>query len=296
MRLDEMETSVDAAFGSGAHAEPAIALMLRLPHRDDRDRAASGCRTCEAAPWWRDPVEGGSMERVVRWMGGQVPRAVLMVLAACGANAPPFVEPRTVLVLQGLPAALSLTTGDPDADPLTFTVTRLPVHGSLSGTAPALTYTAASDYIGPDSFELTVSDGREDASATIGLSVEPVRGPPLENRAQLDALFLGLLRNLPSGGLSVAAAKDGKIVFARGYGHATSDAPMQPTSRSRIASVSKLVAMAAVMHLVEASLLHLDDRLLAVAPDLGPPLDPSAGAITIRNLLEHSSGLPDDLP
>ena len=41
---------------------------------------------------------------------------------------------------------------------LTFTVTANPTHGSLTGTAPNLTYTPTADYNGPDSFQFKVTD------------------------------------------------------------------------------------------------------------------------------------------
>src|SRR6185369_3178132 len=54
---------------------------------------------------------------------------------------------------------------------LSFLVTANPTHGTLTGTAPNLTYTPATNYVGPDSFQFTVTDrGKPDncgvASAT----------------------------------------------------------------------------------------------------------------------------------
>ena len=54
--------------------------------------------------------------------------------------------------------------------PLTYSIITGPLHGTLSGTAPALTYTPAGGYTGPDSFTWKANDGFTDsniASATI---------------------------------------------------------------------------------------------------------------------------------
>jgi hypothetical protein len=72
-------------------------------------------------------------------------------------------------------SAINLTLGgsDPDGDTLTFTVTTQPTHGTLTGSAPALTYTPAAGYTGPDSLVFRVSDGRLTASATVSITVQP---------------------------------------------------------------------------------------------------------------------------
>ena len=57
---------------------------------------------------------------------------------------------------------------------LTFAVSSDPSHGSLSGTAPDLTYTPDAGYEGTDSFSPTVSDGlATSASATVWITVRP---------------------------------------------------------------------------------------------------------------------------
>src|SRR5690606_30870697 len=47
-----------------------------------------------------------------------------------------------------------------DGNPLDYTVTSGPAHGSLSGTAPDLSYTPDPGHIGPDSFSFTANDGQ----------------------------------------------------------------------------------------------------------------------------------------
>jgi hypothetical protein len=66
---------------------------------------------------------------------------------------------------------ITLAGSDPDGDAFTFTITVQPAHGTLTGTAPNLTYTPMTSYVGPDSFTYRVSDGRLTATATISLTV-----------------------------------------------------------------------------------------------------------------------------
>ncbi|MEX1020041.1 MAG: Ig-like domain-containing protein [Litorilinea sp.] len=69
---------------------------------------------------------------------------------------------------------------DGDLDTLTYSVTTPPLHGTLSGNAPNLTYTPFTDFSGPDRFAFTLSDGNETAEPAIfNLSVTPVNDTPI---------------------------------------------------------------------------------------------------------------------
>ena len=73
-----------------------------------------------------------------------------------------------------------LTGSDLDGGPLTFTVLSLPLHGTLTGAEPNLTYTPAADYFGPDTFTFKVNDGALDGNvATVTITVTPVNDPPI---------------------------------------------------------------------------------------------------------------------
>lgn len=67
---------------------------------------------------------------------------------------------------------ITLTGADLDEDPLTYAVVVLPIHGSLSGTVPDMTYTPDSDYYGSDQFEFVSNDGKAlSLPATVSLSI-----------------------------------------------------------------------------------------------------------------------------
>lgn len=97
-------------------------------------------------------------------------------------------------------------------------------------------------------------------------------------------------------GSQCAVAKDGKLVYLRGFGFADAErkTPVSPTARFRIASCSKPITAVGVMQLVERGKLHLDDKAFGILSHLTPPraanVDPRLRHITVRHLLEHSGG------
>jgi N-acyl-D-amino-acid deacylase len=97
-------------------------------------------------------------------------------------------------------------------------------------------------------------------------------------------------------GAAVAVMKDGRLVFARGYGYAdtATGAPVMPDTLFRIASVSKPITAACILTLVEAGRLSLDATAFPLL-DLGQPVDARINRITIRNLLEHTGGWDRDI-
>ena len=106
----------------------------------------------------------------------------------------------------------------------------------------------------------------------------------------IDAVF-SPLANHKSPGLAVLVRKDGRAIFERSYGarDLRSFAKIDPTTNFRLASCSKQFTAVSIMLLVHDGKLHYEDKLTDVFPDF-----PVYGkAITVRNLLNHTSGLPD---
>ena len=94
-------------------------------------------------------------------------------------NRAPTVDAQTLTTGEDTPVALTLSGSDPDGDALTFRVVQQPTHGSLSGTAPNLTYTPEADYAGSDSFAYVANDGQLDSNvATVTIEVTAVNHPP----------------------------------------------------------------------------------------------------------------------
>ncbi len=97
-------------------------------------------------------------------------------------------------------------------------------------------------------------------------------------------------RNLP--GLSVAVLRDGKVIRASGYGLANLELQTPATKDTvyEIGSISKQMAAEAVMLLVEDGKINLDDSIRKYLPANAPEIWQK---ITVRNLLNHTSGLKD---
>lgn len=94
-----------------------------------------------------------------------------------------------------------------------------------------------------------------------------------------------------SPGASVAVIDRGKIVFAKGYGAANLEygIPITPETIFHVASVSKQFTAMAVVLLESDGKLSINDDIRKYLPEL-----PDYGyKITIRNLLNHTSGIRD---
>ncbi len=90
------------------------------------------------------------------------------------SNKPPVANNQYVTLTQDTSVTVTLTGSDPEGSPLTFMVTNGPDHGTLSGTAPNLTYKPNTGFTGTDSFMFRVNDGSLDsAEAKVSITVNP---------------------------------------------------------------------------------------------------------------------------
>ena len=99
------------------------------------------------------------------------PNQTLISTVVQAANSAPTATDQAVGVDHDTAKAITLAGIDPESNPLTFATTSTPDHGTLSGTAPDITYTPTNGYSGPDSFTFTASDGLLSDSGTISLTV-----------------------------------------------------------------------------------------------------------------------------
>lgn len=87
-------------------------------------------------------------------------------------NRKPVADGLTVTAVAGVAKTVVLSASDEDRDTLSYTVVSAPSHGTLSGSAPNLIYTAAAGYSGTDSFTYKANDGKADSNvATVGITV-----------------------------------------------------------------------------------------------------------------------------
>jgi len=104
---------------------------------------------------------------------------------------------------------------------------------------------------------------------------------------QLDALFAPWNRN-DEPGLAVGVAKDGAVIYRRGFGMASLETAVAvtPKTRMRIGSTSKHFTCLLALLLAEEGKLDMDAPIRAYIPELmGPGGDP-----TLRQLVQHRGG------
>jgi CubicO group peptidase (beta-lactamase class C family) len=93
---------------------------------------------------------------------------------------------------------------------------------------------------------------------------------------------------------SVLVARDGQVLFQQGYGLANREwnAVNSPDTRFRIASTTKQFTAAAILLLQEKRLISVHEPAVRYLPDL-----PAAWrAVTVHQLLLHTSGIPNYTP
>ncbi len=100
-------------------------------------------------------------------------------------------------------------------------------------------------------------------------------------------------------GYAFGIVVDGQLMYkgAAGYANLEEKIPATTSSMFRIASMSKSFTSLAILHLRDAGKLRLDDPVEMYIPALkGQGLTKDAPPITIRHLMSHSAGFPEDNP
>lgn len=130
---------------------------------------------------------------------------------------------------------------------------------------------------------MSLAVGAACASASGGAGVQP------DDLRLIDSLFAAYSGTAP--GASVVVIRDGRVVVRRAYGLADLErrTPATPETNYRLASVSKQFTAMAVMLLAKDGKVHYDQAIR----DLLPELPSATRAVTIRHLLNHTSGLVD---
>ena len=124
--------------------------------------------------------------------------------------------------------------------------------------------------------------------ALASLALVYAQGPGPE--AQVDRVF-ARWSHPDTPGCAVSVMRDGRIVYAQGYGSANLeyDIRITPSSVFHVASISKQFTAMAVALLVAEGRLSWDDDIRRYVPEV-----PDLGArITLRRLAHHTSGLRD---
>ena len=128
----------------------------------------------------------------------------------------------------------------------------------------------------------------------------PISGTAVPSMGNVDVVISALMQRWAIPGGAVGIVKDGRLVYARGFGYADAETKQAaaPDALFRIASLSKPITAAAVLRLVEQGRLSLDAPAFALLPEITPlagaTVDPRLARITVRHLLAHAGGWDRD--
>src|SRR5690348_13154801 len=132
------------------------------------------------------------------------------------------------------------------------------------------------------------------AVAAVGVAALAVPAPALaEGGVDVDAIGRTVTAFAASHaypGIAVAVTRGDRILHVAGYGHDSTGARVTATTPMPVASLSKSFTALAVMQLVDAGRVRLDEPVRTYVPDFGVD-DPRGDRITVRNLLNQTSGI-----
>jgi CubicO group peptidase (beta-lactamase class C family) len=238
-------------------------------------------------------------------------------------NQRPLASDHTFATRAGVPVYVQLRYADDDGPgPYTYTLVEKPRHGSLSGDDNDRTYTPAPGFTGRDFFTWRVNDGAvESAVARVNIDViadaaatapqSSVYFPPPESKGgwrklatpeeirrvggmdpEKLAALEQWLRASDERNFAATVIRHGHVVLEVERGNSAK------TDARRVASVSKAVCAAVLAIASERSQQGLtphrmafDDPAFRFIPWAQPLSDPRKERITVRHLLNHTSGI-----
>ena len=117
---------------------------------------------------------------------------------------------------------------------------------------------------------------------------------------EIERLFATFMERLQPPGAVVGVIIDGELVWVKAAGvrDTTNKAPVTPQTVFRIASMTKSFTAMSILKLRDEGKLSLDDPVAKYIPELAKLSYPTTDSpvLTIRHLLTHSEGFPEDNP
>jgi CubicO group peptidase (beta-lactamase class C family) len=117
---------------------------------------------------------------------------------------------------------------------------------------------------------------------------------------EIEKLFKSFMERAQPPGAVFGVIVDGELVFVKAAGvrEKTSNSPVTPETVFRIASMTKSFTAISILKLRDEGKLSLEDPVAKYVPELASLAYPTSDsqALTIRHLLTHSEGFPEDNP
>lgn len=129
----------------------------------------------------------------------------------------------------------------------------------------------------------------------------PIGGENVPGESIVDLAVLEVMRKQGIVGCSVCITRGGEVAYLQSYGYAElPGTPFLPTTVTRCGGLSQAITALAALVLVDEGQLSLDTKLVpllrninvAPKPVAGAKVDERINAITVRDLMDHTSGLP----
>ncbi|MFM8348405.1 MAG: Ig-like domain-containing protein, partial [Bacteroidota bacterium] len=121
--------------------------------------------------------------------GAKFSNTATVSITVTSVNDKPVAANQSLTTQEDTPLTITLSATDIEASPLTYSVVAQPTNGTLTGTAPNLTYTPAANFFGSDSFTFKANDGTDDSNtATVSITVTAVNDAPVANNQSVTTL------------------------------------------------------------------------------------------------------------
>lgn len=132
------------------------------------------------------------------------------------------------------------------------------------------------------------------ATALAGSGESAIAAPTELTPTTVENLISANLGTTRLPGVAVAITRGDEVIHVAGYGHTSGGTPVTKDTPMRIGSVSKSFTALAMMQLVDAGRVALDEPAATYLPEFSVA-DPRGSSITVRQLLNHTSGLSDNV-
>ncbi len=170
----ETRTFNFVASGLAANAQPVLASAPAFATLQTLGGGVFGLRLSPSAG------SAGSYQALLTALSasGATARHLLTIIVNRATAGTPFAVSQSVVTNEDTPVNVTLSSGNVSGTPI-YTLTVPPLHGTLSGSLPAVTYTPAANFNGTDSFRFKVRSGTTESSeAVVSILILPVNDPP----------------------------------------------------------------------------------------------------------------------